>query len=206
MFFYVLIILAILVTILLFSEFKINIKNIKVSTEKIKGRVLGENYSIIVSWNILKKLPILKINITKEKLEELNLQNKIKKIDITKIKFKGFDKKKIKEAQKYKPQIEYINLYMDIGLDNAVLTSYIVAIISTIFGITLKQQLAHSKENRFIINPIYSNKNLLNLELNCIFKIKLLHIIYIIYILKKKRRDDKYVRTSNRRTYGYSYE
>ena len=72
-------------------------------------------------------------------------------------------------------------------------------------GVLLRKQIANSKENRFIINPLYINKNLLNLELNCIFETKLIHIIYVIYILNEKRRDDKNVRTSNRRSYGYSY-
>ena len=206
MFFYFLIIVAILVIILLFSNFKINIKNIKVSTEKINGRVLNDNYEIIIYWNIFNMLPILKIILTKEKLEKINIKNKISRIDFTKIKEKNIDKKKIKEIKKYKPRIEYINLYIDIGTEDAALTSCIVTIISSIFGIILKQPLANSKRNIFIINPVSTNKKLLKLELNCIIKIKMLHIIYIIYILKKKRRDDEYVRTSNRRTYGYSYE
>lgn len=207
MFFYVLIIIAILMIILLFSEFKINIKNVRISTEKINGRILNPNYKITICWNTLNRIPIKKIDITKEKLEKLNIKNKIKNIDLSKIDLKGnLDKERLKDIKKYKPQIEYINLYMDIGLDNAALTSYIVAVVSSVLGITLSKQLENSDKNRFIINPVYTNKNLLNLELNCIFKIKMLHIIYIIYILNKKRRDDKNVRTSNRRAYGYSYE
>ena len=209
LFFYILIIVAILGLILLFSNFRIYVNNIKVSTENINRRTLGENYEIIIYWNIINKIPVLKIIITKEKLEKLEklkLKNIIKKIDFSKIKEKNINKKRIKEIKKYKPQVEFIDLYINIGTEDAALTSCIVVIIGTILGITLKQPLANSDKNKFIINPVYANKNLLKLELNCIIKIKMLHIIYIIYILKKKRRDDKNVRTSNRRAYGYSYE
>ena len=207
MFFYVLIIFAILVTVLTFSEIKINIKNIRISTEKIDGRILAKNYQIILCWNIFKKVPIQKIKIINENIYKLGISSKIKKIDLTKIRLDDFKENKIKITAKFKPQIEYINLYMDIGTEDAAFTSYVVTIISAIFGIVLKTQMERKKENKFIINPIYINKNLLNLKLDCIINIKVIHIIYIIiYILNKKRRDDKYGRTSNRRSYGYSYE
>ena len=194
---------------MLFSNLEIYIKNLNVSTDKINDRMLGDDYKITICLNVVKKLPILKIIITKEKLEKINFKNKlykIKRVDLTKIKINKINKKKLKIIKKYRPQIEYIDLNMDIGTEDAALTSYIVTIIGAIFGITLKQSLTNSDNNKFVINPVYANKNILKLELNCIIKIKMLHIIYIIYILKKKRRDDKNVRTSNRRAYGYSYE
>ena len=211
MFFCVCLFLIVIIEILLLSNIRIEIKNLRISTEKYNGRFLDDNYKITISLWGLRKIHFLKIEITKEKLERLNIKNKIKnsmkKINIETLKNKSdLSFYNMKKAKKYLPKIAYINLIANIGTEDAILTSYIVAIIASIFGILLKNTIANSNKNIFIINPIYLNKNLLNLELNCIFETKLIHIIYIIYILNKKRRDDKNVRTSNRRSYGYSYE
>ena len=56
------------------------------------------------------------------------------------------------------------------------------------------------------IMPIYGKGNILKLNLSCIINLKLVHIINIIYMIIKKERSDKYVRTSNRGTYGYCHE
>jgi len=212
LFFYVLIFLFILlIEILLLSTLKIEINNLKISTEKYKERFIDEDYKITISLWGLRKIRFFNLEITKEKLENFRIKDKIKinlnKIDLKKIKEKsniGF--KNLRKIRRYTPKIDYIDLVAIIGLDDAILTSYIVVLISSIIGLLLRRPIEESKENRFIITPIYINRNLLNLELNCIFETKLIHIIYIIYILNKKGRVNKNVRTSNRRSYGYSYE
>ncbi|MBR3162861.1 MAG: hypothetical protein IKF17_02005 [Clostridia bacterium] len=212
MFFYVLIFLTIvIVEIILLSTLKVEIRNFKISTEKYKERFIDRDYKITISLWGLRKVRFLNLQITKEKLENLNIKNKIKtslkKFDFEALKNnKNLKLNNIKKAKKYLPKITYINLVANIGTDDAVLTSYIVAAISSILGLLLKKQIANSKNNKFTITPLYINKNLLNLEFNCIFETKLIHIIYIIYILNKKGRVNKNVRTSNRRSYGYSYE
>ena len=212
MFFYVLFFTVILIEILLTSTIRIKIKNLKLSTEKYNGRFLDDDYKITISIGTLKKIRLLHLEITKEKLEKFKIKDKIKtsirKLDFEKLKTssKTNDAKTFKKIKKNIPYIHYINLVANIGIEDAVLTSYIVAIIASILGVLLKNTIANSNGNRYIINPVYRNKNLLNLELNCIFETKLIHIIYIIYILYKKGRVNKNVRTSNRRSYGYSYE
>ena len=57
------------------------------------------------------------------------------------------------------------------------------------------------------IKPIYNNKNLYKINLNCIIEIKMVHIINIIYmLLKKGRKKNECSTTSNRKPYAYSYE
>ena len=170
------------------------------------NRNLNENYKIEIALLIFRKIKILSSEITKEKLDNLQLKNKLKKFNMKKINLDKIDKTKIEKLNRHKPDIKYINLIVNIGLEDATFTSYSVAIVSSILGIILRNTIRKSKNSKFIINPMYINKNLLNLELNCIIEIKMIHIIYIIYILNKKRRDDKYGRTSNRRSYDYSYE
>ena len=56
------------------------------------------------------------------------------------------------------------------------------------------------------IKPIYKDKNLYEISLNCIIEVKMVHIINMIYKIVKKRRSDKNERTSNRRAYDNSDE
>ena len=205
MFFFILFFLGILIFFLLFSTIKIEIRNFKLSTEKYKGRTLNKDYKLIISLIRIIQLNLININIDRSRLEKL-------KLNINKINFQSFnidnaiDVKTFKDVKKYAPKIKKIKLLIDIGTEDAIVTSYAVVVISSLLGILLRKPLENCINNNFTINPLYINKNILNLELNCIFETKLIHIIHIIYILNKKRRDDKNGRTSNRRTYGYSYE
>ena len=61
-------------------------------------------------------------------------------------------------------------------------------------------------KQRLEINPIYNKGNLVNIVFEGIFEIKMIHIIKVICAKIKKRRVEKYERTSNRRAYDYSYE
>ena len=68
------------------------------------------------------------------------------------------------------------------------------------------KKVENYKNQNFTIKPIYINQNLINILIDGIFEIKMIHIINIIYILNKKEGVKKYERTSNRRSYDYSYE
>lgn len=208
MFFLVLILIILTVLILIvFSRIKIDVKNVKFTSYKVEERHLQEDYNIEIKLYVLKFLRILKINITKEKLEKLKLENKIKKLEKKLIlKDVKFDVNVFDVLKKLKIIFEELNLKVEIGTENSALTSIIFGIISGIIPIMLRNQIKNIEKQKIDIKPIYLNQNLLNIELNCIFNIKMIHIIYVMYILNKKRRDEKYVRTSNRRSYGYSYE
>lgn len=204
MFFCFFIISITIYIILIFSKIQININNLEIISEQQNDKIVKTDFNICIIWLILKKIPILKIKITKEKIDKLNLRERIKKLDLKKIKISKLEKEKIRRIKKYAPQIECINFDLNIGTEDAKLTSNIIAFISIFLGIILKDKLEKSKDNIFVVKPIYQNKNFLKLKLSCIFTIKMIHIIHIIYIIK--RRDDKNVRTSNRRAYDYSYE
>lgn len=207
--FFLLLILVLLTLLLLiaFSRIKINIKNIKFTSYKVEERHLQEDYDIEIKLYILKFLRILKINITKEKLEKLKLENKIKRLEKKLIlKDVKFDVTVFDVLKNLKIIFEELNLKVEIGTENSALTSIIFGIVSGIIPFVLRNQIKNIEKQKIDIKPIYLNQNLLNIELNCIFNIKMIHIIYVMYILNKKRRDEKYVRTSNRRSYGYSYE
>lgn len=200
-------ILITLLILVIFSKIEINVRNIRFTSYKVQERHLQEDYNIEVKLYVLKFLRILKINITKEKLEKLKLENKIKKLEKKLIlKDVKFDVNVFDVLKNLKIIFEELNLKVEIGTENSALTSIIFGIISGIIPIMLRNQIKNIEKQKIDIKPVYLNENLLNIELNCIFNIKMIHIIYVMYILNKKRRDEKYVRTSNRRSYGYSYE
>ena len=193
--------------ILSFSKIRIQINNFRFQSQT--KRHINKEYEIIIKLYILKVIPILKVNITKTKLEKLKLKEKIKDLDLKIIKNnQQFDKKALTAIKELNIGIKNIDLYVDIGTENASLTSIIVPIVSTVISFILHKKIKKFQNQVFTINPIYINQNLVNIYISGIFEIKMSHIINIIYILNKERKKgvNKNERTSNRRSYGYSYE
>lgn len=209
-----LLVLFILVLIFINSKIKIEILNFQFMLNEKKH--INRDYKIIFKFYILGKILIIKNTITKNKLDKINLKQKIKKIDFYKMIENNIDSSEIKSKEirgiinkilkKIKLKIRKINLKIDIGTENAGLTSIIVPIISTLISIFISKKVKETKNQIYVINPIYINQNILNILLSGIFEIKMIHIINIIYILGKKEGVNKNERTSNRRTYDYSYE
>ena len=166
---------------------KIDIKQFELENTKIK------NLKIYIRLNIFNKFDIIKIKIDKTKLNKL-LSKNTPKMDLSMIKIE-----KIKELIK-NIQVEKIIIISKIGTENPIITSFIVATLASILAILF----AKIKKPSYKIEQVYTNKNYLYLNINCIFKVKLVHIINISKKLKKKGVVPKYGNTSNRRAYAYS--
>lgn len=211
MVFLLFIILIILIAII-FSKIKVEINNLNFSSETKK--YINDKYKIIFKLCVFYKIPILKISITKDKIERLKNKDRIKR------QFKNFEskvfsnksmfnKKMIGVIKKIKLEILNMDLSIKIGTNDAGMTSILVPIIATILSIYLKNKIKFKKnyeEIKYIIKPDYSGKNNINVEFSGIFQIKLIHIINIIYILNKKKGVKKIERTSNTKPYEYGYE
>lgn len=198
-------VILIIILLLIFSKIRIQIENFRFSS--IIDRHINEDYKIIIQLCILGKIPIVQIKITRTKLEKLKIKEKMKKVDINALKNnKEFDKKILKAIKETKILINRMNLKIELGTEDAVLTSIIIPIISTLITFLLRNRIKEYKCQTFIIQPIYINQNLINIAFSGIFEIKMIHIINIIYILNKKEGEDKNERTSNRGAYDYSYE
>ena len=188
-----------------FSKIRLEIVNFRFSSQY--NRHINEDYKFVINFLGLGKIPILKISITKEKLEKINLKERIKDIDFDVIKKKNkISKNSLEAIKKSNIDIKRINLNIELGTENASLTSIIIPVISTFLSIILRNKIDKFENQIFIVKPVYINQNLINILLSGIFEIKMIHIINIIYILNKKERVNKYERTSNRRSYDYSYE
>lgn len=205
-FLFILLIIAILINVIILSKIQIQIKNVHFNSSKPKGK-LDANYKIIIIVYILKKIPILKINVTQSKLKKLKLKEKVRQAEIDIIQNKKkIDKEILQELRKIKVQIKYWDLELLLGTEDAKITALIVGYLSIFLGIYLNKKISKHENKKFSIQPVYIGQNILKLIFEGIFEIKTVNIINIIWNLKKKERRNGNERTSNRRTYDYSYE
>lgn len=198
-----------LFTIFLLSTLKIEIKNLKIGNkEKTKKSRIKEKYEIKITLYFLEKLPILWLKLNNKKIRKISNSKRLEKIDFKKMKKKiPMNKETLEIIKNIKIKISKLNLKIDLGTEDAVLTSYLIAFIASIIGIILPHIVEEDKMQKchYIVNPIYQNKNEYHISLDSIISIKIVHIIYSMLIFVKKGRE-KNERTSNRRSYAYGHE
>lgn len=203
MFFIIITIVIVIILLGLYhSKIEIGIKNLDISTLRKKENIINKNYEITFALAIFNKWKIIKLKIKKDKLKQIRKSKIIQGLDIKYLKNKKAPngiKDIIKELE---IEIEKLELYVEIGIEDAALTAISVGIVSTIIGILLKDKI--TTKDRFEIKPIYMQKNLINLKLNCIFTIDLMHYIYKNILKERRKRNER--KSSNRRTYAYSNE
>lgn len=101
-------------------------------------------------------------------------------------------------------RVKEFKLNLQIGIDDVLVTTYLVPIISTIVSTILAKANKEKKNKiKYTISPIY-NRNAYKVQFNCILNVKLVHIIYIIYTHRKGEMKNGRT-TSNRRAYENSY-
>ena len=204
-----LLIFLIIILMIITIRIKIKFENFEFSSQKKEH--LNKNYKIEVTIYTFNVIPILNLKITNKKMKKMFNNEKIKKvIDEQKTKIienrNDIDIETIKGIKNIKIEISEMNLNISIGTEDAAITAFIIPIISTFIAIFLSQKVEKYNDKQiFSIQPIYINQNLINIEFSGIFQIKMIHIINTICIVKK-RKGDKYERTSNRGSYDYGYE
>lgn len=140
-------------------------------------------------------------------MRKMYSNKKIEQIDLNKLKQNiPINIETLKIIKHLKLKIESLKLQINIGVEDAIITSYSVAIIASILSIILPHVVKKEdiEKIKYEINPIY-NTLTFNLNVDSIINLKIVHIIYVIYNLVKKGRD-KNERTPNRRSYAYSHE
>lgn len=206
-FLFICISIILLLNLLFFSKIRIEIMNLNFYSQA--KRHLNKDYQIRIKLYGFYIIPIFTMNLTKRKLEDFKLKQKIQDIDFNILEDNSkFYKKMLQAMKSANISIRKINLQVEIGTENAGLTSIVVPAISTIIALVLHKTVKKFENQIFMVNPIYQNQNLLNIGVSGIFEIKMCHIINTIYILNRKEKKGVkgYERTSNRRSYGYSYE
>ncbi len=224
----VLIMFLVILLVIRYSSIRISIINLEIATN---SKDIINNYELQFGIYFFNKIRIFKFTINEKRIKKLQNSKFIKrlsKVDFGKVtkklekrienkvlyNYKNFNILNIIKVllKEIKPEISKIKFNLKIGFGDIIITTFAIPIISTLISFFLKLSVKDlNSENKkreyyYKIEPIY-NKNIINLRLNCIINVKIVHIINIIYIfLIKKRRSDKYERASYRRSYGYSHE
>ena len=192
---------------------KLDIRIINLIIDSQRKKHINDRYEIIIKLKIFENIPILKFTLNKNKVKKiqqsLKMNEKVKQLekDILENKNK-FDKKMVQGLKEFSKNIyiEKLDLEIEFGTENAFLTSMLVAFFSSILSIVFSKIRVREKNIVYEIEPVYRNENSIKIEISGIFQIKLIHIINTIYVLNKKGGRKNHERTSNRRSYDYSYE
>ncbi len=210
-FLFILLIFLVLGLVILTSKLDIRMINLIIDSQSKK--YINDRYEIIIKLKIFGNIPILKFTLNKSRLRKIKqsrkMNEKVKQLekDILQNKDK-FDRQVIKGLKEFSKGIymKKLDLEVELGTENAFLTSMFVTIFSSILSIVFSRIHVREKNIVYEIKPLYRNENSIKIEISGIFQIKLIHIINTIYVLNKKGGRKNHERTSNRRSYDYSYE
>ena len=210
-FLFIMWIILIITLIILTARLEVEIVNFVINSQNKEH--IPNGYEFIIKLKIFRNIPIIKFTLNKNKLMKIQqsrkMNEKIQQLekDILKNENK-FDRQIIKGLKEFSKGIyvENLELEVELGTQNAFLTSMLVAIFSSILSIGVSKIRVREKNIVYEIEPIYKNENSIKIEISGIFQIKLIHIISTIYVLNKKGGRKNHERTSNRRSYDYSYE
>lgn len=137
-------------------------------------------------------------------MKKIYTSKQLEKIDLSKITRKiPINKYSLKNILKLKINIETLNLNLSIGLQDAVLTSYVVAIISSAIGITLPHIVKSQNiyKCKYKILPVYNYVDTISLQLNSIISIKIVNIVILIYNLLKRKKQEQIKNTIENNIY-----
>lgn len=204
----ILILILLVILISTFSTIRTKIDKLILSNDN-EEKKLRYDYQIYLEFYFLNRVRLFHISIDKQRIEKWHLKQKIEKVDFKQLEKKVLSKEIRKKVfEKLHLNLTKLKLEMYIGTEDVIITSGIVTIISAILGIGLSKVVQQYNEQKYYyhITPIYQNRNVIKINLNCIIQVKVVHIISMIYVLLKRRRVEKHERTSNRRSYDYSYE
>lgn len=185
---------------------KFSFSNYEENTEK---KDIQLDYNIKIQLLLFQKIKYFQFTINKEKLKKYNLTEKLKNINYYKLS-KDMPKlnKDIKIIEKLKLlELKKLNMKINIGTEDVILTSLLILFLSTGVPMILTNIIKEydKKDYYYRILPLYKNKNILKITINCIIYIKLVHIIHVLYILMRKRSVGKNERASYRRFNDDSY-
>lgn len=155
-------------------------------------QITPKNYKIKLSFYLFGKIKLFSFKLNSERARKMYSKMNIEKFDIEKGR-KFLTIKNINILKKLNTRLDYLDLELDLGLEDAILTTELITLISIVISNILPHIISKYIPNkyRYKIMPIYINKNAYYIKLNCIFQLKIVHIINIIYIYLKKGKSDK---------------
>ncbi|MBR3002360.1 MAG: hypothetical protein IKF38_02180 [Clostridia bacterium] len=206
-----------IIILLVTSKIRIEIENLKILSKTedilellikksnkqknnlINPNYLNDKYTIKIKLQILSKLPIIWTNINKNKIQKMEKNEKIKRINENlKNTPKNISFKQFKQAtNKINIDIKKFYLETEIGTENTILTTMIVPIISSFLAIIFTKKKVKQENQKYQIKPIYNSGNVLNIEFSGVVEIKIKDVLkFLSEILKssnyKPKEKNKY--------------
>lgn len=176
-FLFIFIILLFLIFATYTSRVGVEIQNLIVDTENPKGEKINKDSKIYIYLLIFGKIKLLKKNVRNMDGKNIKFQNKDLDIKFFKDRDLKIDYKNL--FQKIDIYFEQFDLNVQIGTEDAALTAILTGIIGAVLGVIIKRP-------KYEIIPIYANKNLLKIKLDCIFSVHLMQYIYKVISNKNK--------------------
>lgn len=158
-------------------NFKLDNNSEKINTEfLIKLKLLLYGFIPFIQLKLNETgIKILGKKINYSKIFSSEFIGKIFKREISKVK-SNF---KISSIKVLKPDLENINLKLNLGTESFLLTTILVFLVSTALSFSLKNTIKKFDKDKYkyIIKPDFGEKNKLFLEMKGIFKIRTTNII-----------------------------
>ncbi len=203
-----LIIIMLILTVIIFSTIRISIKDLKISTNNIKNKTMcntaykdtvnkcnsnteKSNYLLIFSLYFLNRIKILSIKFDRKKMEKLITKMHLEKVDIQKLE-REIKLSDIREVINIKPKVSYLNLDIKVGVDDVLVTTYIIPILCTVFTLVLPRVTKKENVNdiKYVVEPIYNNGNVLHLKLESNIELKIINILNCIFRIYRSKKNE----------------
>ena len=189
--------LIILINIMLITIFFI-FSTVRIELNQVRFSNITENdkkYIIKMSLYLFNKIKWISLKLNNDKLKNISKKLHLEKVDLKKIE-RDFKISDLKEIANIKPKVSYLELEMKIGIEDVILTSYIIPTICTILAIVLPYIIIKDKEKyiKYYVLPIYNCKNEYDIKADIILEIKIINIListYKILITRKKTVKEK---------------
>ena len=178
--------IPIIITILfLTSTLRIDVRRLK-----IINLSANKAYRINIKLKFLNKIQWLAIKLNSKKIKRINRKIHLDEIDIKELerKFKFSD---LKEFSKIKINVTNLKLKISIGLEDIFITTYLIAIISTVIAVILPHisKLEDVKNIKYIVEPLYNKGNISNIEINAGIEITIFSILKSLIGIYKNRKE-----------------
>lgn len=149
-------------------------------------------YQLKISFYIFNKIKWFSFKLNNRKINKIFRKMHLDNLDIKQLE-KDIRLSDVDEILKIKPYISYMNLDLKLGIDDVILTTYLVPIVSTIIAIILPYMSQKSDTNsiHYKIEPIYNMKNKYYIKLNIVLNVKIVNLLNCIYKIYRSKKIDK---------------
>lgn len=163
----------------------------KDDANKCNSNTDKSNYIIIFSLYFLNRIKFLSIKFDRKKMEKLITKMHLEKMDIQKLE-REIKLSDIKEVINIKPKVSYLNLDIKVGVDDVLVTTYIIPILCTVFTLILPRVTKKENVNdiKYVVEPIYNNGNVLHLKLESNIELKIINILNCIFRIYRSKKNE----------------